>query len=114
LVKIGDRIPERGDIIKLQLNPQVGSEQAGFRPAIVISPKPYNRISNLILICSITTKKKGWGFEVVLPSDMKTFGIVLADQLRIVDCNKSAAIFVEPSPTQLIDEVLAKIKTLTS
>ena len=114
MVKIGDRIPERGDIIKLQLNPQVGSEQAGFRPAIVISPLAYNRISNLILICPITSKKKGWGFEVALPNSMQTFGIVLSDQIRIVDCSKREAIFVESSPVQLVDEVLAKIKTLTS
>jgi mRNA interferase MazF len=86
LVKIGDRIPQRGDIIKLQLNPQVGSEQAEFRPAIIISPEAYNQISNLILICPITSKKKGWPFEVILPQQMQTFGIVLVDQIRIVDC----------------------------
>lgn len=114
MVKIGDRVPERGDIIKLQLNPQVGSEQAGFRPAIVISPLAYNRISNLILICPITSKQKGWGFEVALANSMKTFGIVLSDQIRIVDFSKREAIFVESSPVQLVDEVLAKIKTLTS
>ena len=114
MVKVGDRIPERGDIIKLQLNPKVGSEQAGFRPAIVISPQAYNQISNLILICPITSQKKGWGFEVALPNNMKTFGIVLADQIRIVDCTKRKAIFIESSPAHLVDEVLAKIKTLTS
>ena len=114
MVKINDRILERGDIIKLQLNPKVGSEQAGFRPAIVISPKAYNQISSLILICPITNKKKGWRFEVALASNMKTFGIVLSDQIRIVDCSKREAIFVESSPVELIDEVLAKIKTLTN
>jgi mRNA interferase MazF len=62
LVEITNRVPERGDIIKLQLNPKVGSEQAGFRPAIVISPSAYNQISNLILICPITSKRKGWRF----------------------------------------------------
>jgi mRNA interferase MazF len=114
LVKIGDRIPQRGDIIKLQLNPQVGSEQAEFRPAIIISPEAYNQISNLILICPITSKKKDWPFEVVLPQQMQTFGIVLVDQIRIVDCTIRKAIFVESSPVVLIEEVIAKLKTLTS
>lgn len=114
MVEIINRIPQRGDIIKLQLNPQIGSEQAGFRPAIVISPQAYNQISNLILICPITSKKKGWGFEVSLPDNMKTFGIVLSDQIRIVDCTKRQAIYIESSPQELVDQVLGKIKTLIS
>lgn len=114
MVEITNRVPQRGDIIKLQLNPKVGSEQAGFRPAIVISPSAYNQISNLILICPITSKRKGWRFEVVLPNNMKTFGVVLSDQIKTVDCSKREAIFIESSSIKLIDEVLAKIKTLTN
>ena len=114
MVKVNNRVPQRGDILKLQLNPRVGSEQAGFRPVIVISPKSYNRVSSLILICPITSKKKGWGFEVILPNDMKTFGVVLSDQIRIVDCTQRNAIFIESSPIELIEEVMAKIKALIS
>lgn len=114
MVKVNGRVPQRGDILKLQLNPQVGSEQAGFRLVIVISPESYNQISSLILICPITSKKKGWGFEVILLNEMKTFGVVLSDQIRIVDCAKRNAIFIESSSIELIEQVIAKIRTLTS
>jgi mRNA interferase MazF len=71
LVKIKGAVPERGDIIKLQFNPQSGREQAGYRPAMVISPSEYNRISKLILVCPITSQKKGWAFEVELTLQMQ-------------------------------------------
>jgi len=112
-VKIDGRIPKRGDIIQLNFNPRVGSEQSGHRPAIVISPQPYNRISRVILICPITSKEKGWPFEVKLPSGLKTCGVVLVDQLRAVDCGARKAHFVESAAGSLVDEVLAKLATLT-
>lgn len=114
MVKINHRIPQRGDIIKLQLNPRTGSEQSGYRPAIVISPSAYNQISKIILICLITSRKKGWVFEVDLPSQMHIHGVILVDQIRAVDCSARTAIFVEESPSFLIDEVLAKLETLVS
>jgi mRNA interferase MazF len=114
LVKIAGRIPKRGDIIRLQLDPRTGSEQAGYRPVLVISPVNYNRISKLILVCPITSRQKGWSFEVVLPESIQTFGVVLADQLRTVDCSARRASFVEQAPCDLVDEVIAKIATLVS
>ena len=77
MVKINGRIPSRGDIIRLELNPRTGSEQAGYRPAIIISPLDYNRISKIVLVCPITSQKKGWPFEVELPAPMQTYGVVL-------------------------------------
>jgi mRNA interferase MazF len=112
LVKIDDRVPERGDIIQLELNPRTGSEQAGYRPAIIISPLVYNRISKIVLVCPITSRKKGWSFEVELPAQMQTYGVVLVDQLRAVDCNARKAVFVEKAPPELIDEVLARLDPL--
>ena len=114
MVEIQGRIPKRGDIIRLQLNPRTGSEQSGYRPAMVISPSAYNRISKLILICPITSRQKGWPFEVQLPEQLQTFGVILADQLRTVDCSAREARFVEQAPLELIDEVLARIGTLVS
>ncbi len=114
MVKIDNRIPKRGDIIKLQLNPRTGSEQSGYRPTIVISPFDYNQISKIILICPITSRKKGWVFEVDLPPQMQTYGVVLVDQIRAVDCSVRLAVFVEESPQTLIDEVLAKLETLVT
>jgi mRNA interferase MazF len=114
LVKIDGRIPERGDIIRLQLDPPTGSEQSGYRPAIVISPSIYNHISKLILICPITSRKKGWPFEVELPEQMQTYGVILTDQLRTVDCSARTANFVEQAPLELINEVLSKIETIVT
>ncbi|MEO0455157.1 MAG: type II toxin-antitoxin system PemK/MazF family toxin [Cyanobacteria bacterium P01_A01_bin.114] len=112
MVKVDGRTPDRGDIIQLELNPRIGSEQAGYRPAIVISPFAYNQISNVILICPITSRQKGWPFEVPLPSELQTYGVVLVDQLKTVDCRARKAHFIEKATPQLIDEVLRKLKTL--
>ena len=114
MVEIQGRVPERGDLIRLQLDPRTGSEQAGYRPAIVISPFAYNQISKLILVCPITSRQKGWPFEVQLPEQLTTFGVVLADQLRTVDCRARQASLMEKAPLELIDEVLARIGTLIS
>ena len=114
LVKIAGRIPERGDIIRLELNPRVGSEQAGDRPAIIVSPTDYHRISNLVLICPITSREKGWPFEVKLPNNLQTYGVILVDQVRAIDCQARKAHFIEKAPLELIEEVLAKLQPLLS
>jgi mRNA interferase MazF len=112
LVKIDGRVPERGDIIQLELNPRTGSEQAGYRPAMIISPLAYNQISKIVLVCPITSRKKGWPFEVELPESMQTYGVILVDQIRGVDCSARTAVFVEKAPNQLIDEVIARLEPL--
>ena len=105
-------IPERGDIIKLSFSPQVGREQAGYRPALVLSPLAYNRISHFILACPITNNIKGWNFEVILSQSMQTSGVVLADQIRVLDWRSRRGKFVEKATIEVIDEVLAKASVL--
>ena len=102
-------VPNRGDIIKLSFSPQVGREQAGYRPALVVSPQAYNRISHFVLACPITNTIKGWRFEVILAESMKTSGVVLSDQIRVLDWQARKAKFVEKADASVIDEVLAKI-----
>lgn len=114
MVRINGRIPERGDILRLEFNPRTGSEQAGFRPAIVISPVAYNRISALILVCPITSRQKGWPFEIKLPNRLQTHGVILVDQIKAVDCNARDARFVEQVSSEFMDEVLARLETLVS
>jgi mRNA interferase MazF len=114
LVKINGVVPERGDIIKLQFNPQSGREQAGYRPAIVISTSDYNQISKLIVVCPITSRKKGWPFEVELAAQMQINGVVLVDQVKSLDCGSKGAVFVESAPSEVVDEVLARLETLVS
>lgn len=107
-------IPGRGDIIKLSFSPQVGREQAGYRPALVISPQAYNQISHFVLACPITNTIKGWSFEVVLPQTMQTSGVILTDQIRVLDWQERKAKFVEKAELSVIEEALAKIFTLVS
>lgn len=107
-------IPDRGDIIKLSFSPQVGREQAGYRPALVISPATYNRVSHFVLACPITNQIKGWRFEVILSEKMQTSGVVLADQIRVLDWQVRKAKFVEKATSEVIEEALAKISTLVS
>lgn len=105
-------IPERGDIIKLSFSPQLGREQAGYRPALVLSPSAYNRISHFVLACPITNKIKGWKFEVILSQSMQTSGVVLADQIRVLDWRERQAKFVEKATKDVIQETLAKASAL--
>jgi mRNA interferase MazF len=105
-------IPNRGDILKLNFTPQMGSEQPGFRPALVISPLAYNRLSSLVILCPITSKQKGLNFEVILPDGLQTYGVILCDRLKSLDWKARKAMFVESVSTEVLEEVLAKIEPL--
>lgn len=78
-------IPAQGDIVWLRFNPQAGHEEAGRRPALVISPKEYNRKVGLALFCPVTSQVKGYPFEVLLPSGLAASGAVLSDQVKSLD-----------------------------
>ena len=104
--------PERGDVVWLNFTPQAGHEQAGYRPAVVISPSAYNTKVGLAVCCPITNQIKGYPFEVVLSEDMKTTGAVLADQLKSLDWGMRKAKLIEKIPDEILDDILAKINTL--
>ncbi|WGV24527.1 type II toxin-antitoxin system PemK/MazF family toxin [Halotia branconii] len=91
---------------------QQGREQQGYRPVLVISPIRYNQMSSLVLACPITSKSKGLKFEVPLTEDMKTAGVVLADQIKTLDWKARKVKFVETVAADLIEEVQAKLETL--
>lgn len=105
-------IPDRGDIVWIQMNPQAGREQAGHRPAFVVSPKAYNGKVGLALMCPITSKQKGYPFEVRV-DEQTTKGVVLADQIKSLDWRARGARFEEHADDSAIAEVLAKIEVLT-
>jgi mRNA interferase MazF len=105
-------VPERGDIVWLQFNPQAGHEQSGIRPALVISPKTYNSKVGLALFCPITTKIKGYPFEVDIPEKSKASGTILSDQIKSLDWRVRKAKKIERVPDEVIQEVLAKIESL--
>jgi mRNA interferase MazF len=105
-------VPERGDIVWLEFNPQAGYEQAGHRPAFVLSPKAYNEKVGLALVCPITSSVKGYPFEVVLPEKHKISGAILSDQVKSLDWQVRKAKLVACAPKDVLEEVLAKIHTL--
>lgn len=106
--------PARGDLVWITLSPQAGHEQAGRRPALILSPKQYNSRVGLALLCPITAKVKGYPFEVKLPSDLPITGVVLADQVKSLDWVARQAETVGRAPDSVIFEVLAKLNTLLS
>lgn len=105
-------IPERGDIIWLDFSPQLGREQRGRRPAIVLSHKIYNEKTDLSIICPVTTKIKGYPFEIHLPQNSKTQGVIISDQIKSLDWKYRNAEFIEKLTPEIIEAVLAKIKLI--
>ncbi len=105
-------IPERGDVIWISFNPQAGHEQAGRRPAIVLSPQSYNGKVGLCLLCPITNQVKGYPFEVLIPAGLGVTGVVLSDQAKSLDWRVRNAEFVTDLPEAVTIEVLKKLKSL--
>ncbi|SFX23329.1 mRNA interferase MazF [Thermoactinomyces sp. DSM 45891] len=95
--------PERGDLVYLSFNPQAGHEQAGRRPAIVLSPKNFNETTKFAVVCPITTVEKGYPFEVKLPEGLPFQGVILADQVKSLDWHARGF----ETKGQVTDEVVA-------
>jgi mRNA interferase MazF len=105
-------VPERGDFVWIDFDPQVGHEQAGRRPALVLSPGSYNRATGRALVCPITSKVKGYTFEVSV-TGKRVDGVVLADQIKNLEWSKQNTAFIERSDPEVVEDVLAKLATLT-
>lgn len=108
----GAYIPERGDLVWLSFSPQAGHEQAGRRPALVLSPAAYNGKVGLALLCPITSQVKGYPFEVPLPAGLPLNGVVLADQVKSLDWRSRQAEFVATLPAPVVAHVLDKLLAL--
>lgn len=105
-------IPDRGDAVWIQFNPQAGHEQAGHRPALVLSPAAYNGRVGLAILCPITTQVKGYPFEVQIPDGLAATGVVLADQIRNLDWRVRKAAFLCKLPEEIVEEVAQKLSAL--
>jgi mRNA interferase MazF len=105
-------VPERGDVVWITLNPQAGHEQAGRRPAVVLSPRSYNGKVGLAILCPITSQVKGYPFEVQIPSGLGVRGVILADQVKSLDWRAREAELMCALPAGAIAEVLQKIRVL--
>ena len=109
---MGKYIPERGDVIWINMNPQVGHEQAGRRPAIVMSPSAYNGKVGLALLCPITNQVKGYPFEVIIPEGLDISGAILSDQVKSLDWKRRNAEFFIKIPETVVSEVFKKLEVL--
>ena len=109
----GPYVPQRGDLVWIDFDPQVGHEQAGRRPALVLSPGSYNGETHRGLFCPITSKVKGYAYEVRVTGATRVSGVVLADQVKNLDWSKQNAAFIERSSPELIEDVVARLVTLT-
>jgi mRNA interferase MazF len=105
-------VPARGDVVWITFSPQAGHEQAGRRPAIVLSPSSYNRKVGLAILCPVTSQIKGYPFEVAIPSGLKLSGVILADQVKSLDWRIRRAEFICKLPQETVSEVTGKLTTL--
>jgi mRNA interferase MazF len=104
--------PTRGDFVWIDFRPKLGHEQSGKRPGIVLSPLAYNKAVGLMLCCPITSKEKGYPFEVRVPEGHQISGVVLSDHVRSLDWKTRNAAFISRAPRELTEDVLAKLQTL--
>ena len=106
-------IPERGDLVWISFNPQRGREQAHKRPAVVLSPKSYNEKSSLALMCPVTTRVKGYPFEISLNAG-KITGVILSDQVRSLDWRARRASFIQRLNPEILAELQERIVQLVT
>ena len=105
-------VPERGDVVWLDFNPQTGREQSGRRPALVLSPKKYNQKVGLAIFCPITNQKKGYPFEVSIPNGLPVSGVILSDQVKSLDWRRRNTAKICKLPSQTVERVLKRVKKL--
>lgn len=107
-----NQIPDKGDIVVLQFDPQLGHEQSGKRPGLIISPSEFNKITGFAVVCPITKQRKGYPFEVKITGTVNTTGVVLSDQLKSLDWNARKAEVVDKVDRECIEQVDELIKTI--
>jgi mRNA interferase MazF len=105
-------VPKRGDVVWLHFDPQAGHEQAGRRPAVVLSPESYNQKTSLALFCPITGQIKGYPFETPLPPALAVRGVALCDQIKSLDWAARKAEFICELPEEILDDIMGKALAL--
>jgi mRNA interferase MazF len=112
MVKKTAYVPKRGDVVWMTMNLQAGHEQAGRRPAVILSPAAYNAKVGLVLAAPVTSRVKGYPFETLVPSGLPVSGAILSDQVKSLDWrSRKAELFCE-LPSSVVNEVLQKLRSL--
>ena len=107
-----DYCPDAGDFVWLEFDPLAGHEQAGRRPALVLSPKQYNRLTGLCIVCPVTSRVRGFPFEVLIAPEHHPTGAVLSDHVRSLDWAARKAQLISRAPQGVLDELRGKLKAL--
>ncbi len=107
-------IPKRGDLVWINFDPAAGHEQLGKRPAMVLSDQAFNKVIGLALVAPVTSRIRGHGFEVSIAGTKKIEGVVLCQQIKMVDFNARGVTFAEKAPAVIVDDVLCKVRTIVS
>lgn len=105
-------VPGRGHLVWLSFTPHAGHEQGGRRPALVLTPANYNALTGLMIAVPITSRVKGYPFEVALPEGGAVQGVILSDHARSVDWRARRAEFVSEVGDTVLEEVGGKLAVL--
>lgn len=113
-------VPKRGDLVHMNFSPSAGHEMADRHYALVLSPHGYNRKSRMVLVCPITSRARGWPYEVTVPPGLlpekkgvgRVASVVLADGVKQADFREREMEFVAESPPELVEDVLDKLFTV--
>jgi mRNA interferase MazF len=105
-------VPDAGDLVWVDFTPQAGREQAGRRPAVVLSPRAYNEKTSLAVMCPVTTHSKGYPFEVAVPTGGRVQGVILADHLKSLDWRQRNAQKAGKLAFAVLTQVLERVSVL--
>jgi mRNA interferase MazF len=106
--------PDKGDIVWLDFSTALANEQSGRRPALVLSPRDFNKLTGRCIACPITRRDRNWSFHVMIPDGETISGVVQADQLRSVSWEQRGSRFICNAPAGVLADVQAKLKPLLS
>jgi mRNA interferase MazF len=105
------QVPNRGDFIYLDFDPQTGTEQSGRRPAIVLSPEKFNQVTGYATVCPISNTKREWGFNIDIPDGFAVKGVIISDQVKNLDWKTRNAQITGKAPNDLTNKVVQVIHT---
>lgn len=108
------RVPDIGDVVVVDFNPQAGHEQAGKRPVVVLTPKNFNEITGFAWLCPITNQAKGYPFEVTVEGSKKTTGVILTDQIKFLDWSARKLRIVDSVNSDCLSNVKSKVASILS
>ncbi len=106
--------PETGDIIWLDFLQSVANEQAGRRPALVLSPRAFNELTGRCMACPVTRRDRDWSFHVPIPEGNEISGVIQTDQLRSASWEERGSRFICQAPAGVLEEVRARLRPLLS